>query len=218
MVAKLSHVRPEHLFMLIRGVIWQITHLRFEGLLLLGRGARLRVDRRVRMKGLIKIGHHTLIDLTNTATGQIGPRFSLGDFGIFRASGAPDFTCPRVEVAENVSFGPYCNIGGGFGISISENVIAGPYVSLHPESHGLATDRAIREQPVHGRGIQIGSDCWLSAKVTLLDGTDLASGTVVGAGAVVTGTKTNKNGIYVGVPARFVGFRNESRDTAGLNS
>ena len=136
--------------------------------------------------------------------------FSLGDFSTMRASGSSVFTCPKIDIGANVSFGPYCNIGGGFGLSIGEGVIAGPYVSIHPEEHGLTSDQPIREQPIHGAGISIGRDCWLSAKSTLLDGTNLAAGTVLGAGAIATGCQTKPNGIYVGAPARFLRMREKA--------
>ena len=218
MLTKLRHVRPEHLAMLIRGVIWQILHLRFEGVIFLGRGARLRVDRRVRLIGPIKLGHHAMMDLTNTASGSIGPRFSLGDFSIFRASGAPNFICPHVDVAENVSFGPYCNIGGGFGLLIGAEVIAGPYVSIHPEEHGLDPNLPIRAQSVHGQGIVIDRDCWLSAKTTILDGSHLAAGTVLAAGAMLTGQRTDPMSLYGGVPARLLKSRLATKTPGGIRA
>jgi acetyltransferase-like isoleucine patch superfamily enzyme len=206
---RLSLLRPEHLAMLLRGALWQLLHLRFGLILLKGRGARIWIDRRVRVRGVLKVGDFAKLDLRYCCSGTIGSRFSLGDYSIMRASGNPAFTCNHVIIGENVSFGPYCNIGGGFGLTIADGVIAGPYVSIHPEEHGLDPDRPIRGQPIHGTGIRIGRDCWLSAKSTLLDGTDLADGTVVGAGAVVTGSKTEPDSIYVGAPARLLRFRTE---------
>ncbi|MDV7144371.1 acyltransferase [Tropicimonas sp. TH_r6] len=207
MLAKLRSVRPEHLIMLLRGMIWQVLHFRFGAIVLMDRGAQIRLDRRVRLTGLIKLGRHSRMDLRFTAAGNVGPGFSLGDFSIFRASGSSSFTCPRVEVAENVSFGPYCNIGGGFGLSIGADVIGGPYVSIHPEEHGLDPDVPIRAQPVQGTGIAIERDCWLGAKSTILDGSHLEEGTVLAAGAVLTGTRTERMSLYAGLPAKRVRTR-----------
>ncbi|WP_308910405.1 acyltransferase [Pseudokordiimonas caeni] len=197
-------VRPEHIAMLVRGLIWQVLHLRFDAIILKGRGARIWIDRKVKLQGIVKIGDFAKLDLRYTAKGIIRSGFSLGDYSIFRASGSPAFTCQNVEIDENVTFGPYCNIGGGFGLVIGADVIAGPYVSVHPEEHGLATDRPVREQAIRGRGIRIGNDCWLGAKSTVLDGSDLADGTVLGANTVLAGAQTDANCIYVGIPARFL--------------
>ena len=200
-------LRFELIAMLLRGLLWQLTRLRFDGIVLKGRGARIYLDRRVRLEGIMKVGNYATLDLRHAASGRLGNRFSLGDYCVFRASGSPDFTCPHVEIAERVSFGPYCNIGGGFGLSIGADVIAGPYVSIHPEEHMLAADRPIRNQEIFGQGICIEGNCWLGAKTTILDGSILEFGTVLGAAALVAGAKTRANGIYVGVPARLVRFR-----------
>ena len=206
----MSNIRPEHFVMLLRGLLWQLFRLRFDAIILKGRGARIWVDRRVRLRGIIKVGDFAKLDLRFCSAGAIGPRFSLGDFSVMRASGSPAFTCPHVIIGESVSFGPYCNIGVGFGLTIEDGTIGGPYVSIHPEEHGLELERPIRGQPVHGRGIRIGRNCWLSAKSTLLDGTVLNEGTVLGAGAIVTGSETTPNGIYVGAPARLVRVRGDT--------
>jgi maltose O-acetyltransferase len=51
--------------------------------------------------------------------------------------------------------------------------------------------------------IVIGDGCWLGANVTVLPGVTIGSGCVVGAGSVVT-KDLEADGLYVGVPARFV--------------
>jgi acetyltransferase-like isoleucine patch superfamily enzyme len=203
----IKNVRLEHLFMLLRGLLWQILRLRFGGIILMGRGASIRLDRSVRLKGIVKIGNYATLDLRFTASASVGPGFSLGDFSIFRASGSSKFTCPSVEVGENVSFGPYCNIGGGFGLFIGPNVIAGPYVSVHPEEHKFSDDQLIRNQSIYGKGIRIEDDCWLGSKSTILDGSCVSAGTVLGAGALVAGVQTDPYGVYVGIPARLVRLR-----------
>lgn len=193
--------------MLIRGLIWQLTRLRFEGIILKGRGARIYIDRRVKVQGVIKIGNYATLDLRRTMTGRIGERFSLGDFSIFRACGSNDFTCPCIDIAERVSFGPWCNIGGGFGLKIKKNVIAGPYVSIHPEKHSLLQEIPIRDQPVIGEGIFIDEDCWLGSKATILDGSHLSRGTVVGASSLISNFRTTANTIYAGSPGRAIKVR-----------
>lgn len=212
----LSHMRLDHIAMAARGAFWQLLHLRFGMIVLKGRGAKIWIDRRIRVRGIIKVGDFATLDLRYCRSGKIGPTFSLGNFSIMRASGSPAFTCPNIDIGCNVSFGPYCNVGGGFGLRIADGVIAGPYVSIHPEEHGMSSNRPIRAQRIHGCGISIGRDCWLGAKATLLDGTVLADGTVVGAGTIMTGCQTQPNGIYVGVPARFRRFRDTSESNGAM--
>jgi acetyltransferase-like isoleucine patch superfamily enzyme len=51
--------------------------------------------------------------------------------------------------------------------------------------------------------LDLGSNCWLGARVTLLDGVTVGEHTTLGAGAVVT-ADIPAHSIAVGVPARVV--------------
>ena len=93
------------------------------------------------------------------------------------------------------------------GIAIGDNTIFGNYVSLHSENHNFTQrDMLIRLQGVNRKGIKIGKDCWIGAKATILDGTDLGDGCIVAAGSVVRGTIPPYS-IIGGVPAKIIKMR-----------
>ena len=54
----IKNLQSEHIMMLLRGLLWQLTRLRFDGIILKGRGARIFLDRRVKFEGLIKVGNY----------------------------------------------------------------------------------------------------------------------------------------------------------------
>lgn len=191
--------------MLLRGTLYQFCRLQYRGPLLMGRGARVLGLGKLKLGGVAKVGAHATLDARFCEGVQLGRRFSLGDFSIFRASGSPDFTAGPVTVGDNVTFGPYCNIGGGFGVVIGENCVFGPYVSIHPEGHVFANRSVpIREQGIVGTGIRLGADNWVGAKATVLDGARIGSGCVLGAACVVVAGVYADNGLYVGAPARLL--------------
>lgn len=70
----------------------------------------------------------------------------------------------------------------------------------------LDPDVPIREQGVTRQGIDIGSDCWIGAKVTILDGVSLGRGCVIAAGSVVT-RSFPEHAIIGGVPAKLLKMR-----------
>lgn len=73
-------------------------------------------------------------------------------------------------------------------LEIGDDTIFGNYVSIHPENHNYHnTNIPIRLQGVNGVGVKIGKNCWIGAKVTILDGTIIGDNSVVAAGAVVRG-------------------------------
>lgn len=96
-----------------------------------------------------------------------------------------DETWFGIRIGKNVGIGEFSHIGGAGGVSIGDDTIIGSYFSVHPEEHIYADpQRLIREQGVTHKGIEIGSGCWIGAKVTILDGAKIGNGCVVAAGAL----------------------------------
>lgn len=194
--------------MVLRAALYFLVRLRLPRRVAMDRGARIRGIGNVEFRGWAKIGAFALLDARHCTRMTLGRGFSLGDHSIMRASGSPLFLCPRVSIGDNVTFGPFCNIGGGYGLTVADDNIFGPYVSLHPETHVIDDNaRTIRSQGVTGKGIAIGPDNWFGAKATVLDGSVIGSGNVIAAGAVVTPGQHGSRRILGGVPARELGAR-----------
>jgi acetyltransferase-like isoleucine patch superfamily enzyme len=115
------------------------------------------------------------------------------------------------EIGDHSFIGCNAVMGAGGGIRIGSHVQIGQSVNIHAENH-LFHDAAklISEQGVSYEGVVIEDDVWVGSKVTILDGVTIGRGAVIGAGALV-----NKSvpcmAIAVGVPAKVVGYREESR-------
>lgn len=100
--------------------------------------------------------------------------------------------------------GDGCHVGASGGIAIGADVIAGPFVSFHSQEHRFDDPTTpIRLQGTIERGIVVADDCWIGARVTVLDGTTLGAGCVVAAGAVVRGEFPPRS-LIGGVPARVL--------------
>lgn len=69
--------------------------------------------------------------------------------------------------------------------------------------HRGRTDVPMHDQPLPGRGVEIGPDCWIGAAVTVPDGVRIGRGSVVGAGSVVLDDVPDRS-VIAGVPARLV--------------
>lgn len=194
--------------MVLRGSLYFIVRLRMPRRVAMDRGARILGIRNLQLDGWIKIGAHALLDARFSTKVRLGRNFSLGDFSIMRCSGAATFLCPGMTVGDDVSFGPYCNIGGGYGLTIGANNLFGPYVSIHPETHVVADlTLPIRQQGVVGEGIEIGPDNWFGAKSTVLDGVVVGSQNIVAAGALLTKAVYGSRCVLGGLPARELAKR-----------
>lgn len=141
-----------------------------------------------------KFGSHTSIDRNlwlNCGGGQgdVSGFFEIGDYSYIG--------CNAVIGA------------GGGGIQIGNNVLIGQSVNMHSERHNFDdTDTPIRRQGISYKGIVIEDNVWIGSKATILDGVTIGTGSIIGAGAVVT-KSIPPFSIAMGIPAKVVESRKE---------
>ncbi|MDF2181411.1 acyltransferase [Neptuniibacter sp. CAU 1671] len=155
----------------------------------------------------VEIGMFCQVDCLSKSGLVVGHSSKIGDFSLIRVSGSLSDLGNSIRIGDNVGIGDFAHIGGAGGVFIGDNTITGSYLSIHPENHHFDDSQIpIRLQGVSRKGIRIGCDCWIGAKVTFLDGSVIGDGCVVAAGAVVTGQFGN-NLVLAGVPAKVVRAR-----------
>ncbi len=109
-----------------------------------------------------------------------------------------------IRIGNNVGIGEFSYLGGGGGLEIGSDCIIGQYFSCHPENHNFKNnDQLIRLQGVSRKGIRVGKNCWIGAKVTILDNVKIGNNCVIAAGAVVN-KSFPPNSVVGGVPARIL--------------
>lgn len=169
-----------------------------------GAGSRIYSLSNVKISQGVTIGDNVLLDGLSVDGVHLGRNCSIGSNSIIKASGTLTSIGKGISIGDNVGIGEFAHVGGAGGVVIGDDTIAGPYLSIHPENHLFSQpDVLIREQGVSRKGILVGSNCWIGAKVTLLDGCSIGSNCVVAAGAVVRGSFPD-NVVIGGVPARII--------------
>jgi acetyltransferase-like isoleucine patch superfamily enzyme len=117
----------------------------------------------------------------------------------------------------SISVGEYTNISANCSLLSETEIDLGRYCFLAGHCYLVAggnhsfddISRPIMFQPsVSKGGIRVGDDVWMGAAVIVLDGASIGQGTVVGAGAVVTGPLPEL-AVAVGSPARVVRDRRD---------
>lgn len=111
------------------------------------------------------------------------------------------FRIPNARVGDNVHVGPFCWLNR---VEIGDNVMLGGHITVMSGSHQHGTERLnipMREQPGQARQVSIGHDVWVGNGAIIM--TDVAPGTIVAAGAVVT-REFEPYSILAGVPARQI--------------
>jgi len=116
----------------------------------------------------------------------------------------------NLSVGNNVSIHPMCYIECGIipeGVYIGDDVSMAHGTTVMASSHTYTDiNEKIKNQEVVYKNVQIGDDVWIGAKATVLAGTTVASGCVIGANSVVT-KDTEEKGVYVGAPAKRIKSR-----------
>jgi acetyltransferase-like isoleucine patch superfamily enzyme len=121
-----------------------------------------------------------------------------------------------LDHTHNIRAGPSLAINTGAFISarapltFGSGVLIGPNVVIVSSNHRFdLPDRPISEQGHELAPITIGDDCWIGANSVILAGVNVAEGTIVSAGSVVT-RDTEPYSIVAGSPAERIGSRERS--------
>jgi|TARA_B100000965_G_C19444778_1_gene692542 acetyltransferase-like isoleucine patch superfamily enzyme len=126
--------------------------------------------------------------------------------------GSNSFVHPKVMILnpENLKIGNNSAIGSNSEIfnyeefSIGDNVDIGTQFYINTNNHKIDNPKKhLAYQGTVSKKIEIGSDIWIGARVTVLSGVKISDRTVIGAGAVVT-KETESGNIYAGVPAKKI--------------
>lgn len=183
---------------ILRGV------LKLGKLVSLGHKVKMRSKSKADFGKGVVIGDYSTLDAMGHEGLKVGAGSSIGNFSSIKVSGTLTSLGKGINIGCNVGIGDFAHIGGAGGVIIGNDTIAGPYLSIHPENHVFCdANELIRNQGVTRQGIEIGKNCWIGAKVTVLDGSKVGDGCVIAAGAVVNGIFPDRV-LIGGVPAKIL--------------
>lgn len=119
-----------------------------------------------------------------------------------------------MQFPEHISIGKGSYINGGHifasenaTITIGDNCLISYNVHIRTDMHNYESKQhLINSQGRREKSIIIGNDVWIGYGAQILSGITIADGCVIAAGAVVT-KDTVKYGVYAGIPARLIKYR-----------
>ncbi|AYN03535.1 DapH/DapD/GlmU-related protein [Flavobacterium sp. 140616W15] len=106
----------------------------------------------------------------------------------------------HITIGKNVFINFDCTFLALGGITIEDDVLIGPKVSLITENHPLHPEE---RKGLTAKPILIKKNAWIGANATILSGVTIGENAVVAAGAVVS-KDVSDNTIVGGIPAKFI--------------
>ncbi len=177
---------------------------KFPNWLFLGKGVRFFNVANMRFGKFVQLEDHVYLNALGVEPLELGNNVKIGAYSRLIISTSFNDVGSYIKIGDNVGLGEFAYLGGAGGLEIGKDCIIGQYLSCHPENHQFSDrNQLIRLQGVTRQGIKIGENCWIGAKVTILDGVTIGPNCVIAAGAVVT-KNMPANSVIGGVPARVI--------------
>ncbi|WP_225419697.1 acyltransferase [Lapidilactobacillus wuchangensis] len=196
------------IYMLLRGLRYAFR-LKKRGKLFIDSHSKIISPRKLSFNGVATLEKYTLIDARVKKEIAIGKNFTLGRNSVIEGLGVISRLGLGLTIGDNVGVSANSLISIRGKVEIGNDVIIGPYFSLHPENHIFQNIHvATRLQGEERKGIKIGNNVWIGARVTILDGVNIGNNVILAAGAVVNKDVPN-NCIAGGVPAHVIKDRLE---------
>ena len=184
--------------MLVRGYIY------FGKKVYIGKNCKIRNRHNIELGVNTTIENNIFIDGYAREKVQLGNNCKIGEYSFISCTSHFSKYGKALKMGNNSATGRFTEFGSAGGIEIGDDVIMGSYVSFHSENHNFSDrSKPIRLQGVTSKGIKIGNDVWVGAKVTFLDGCEVGNHCVVAAGAVVNGKFPDRS-LIGGVPAKVI--------------
>jgi acetyltransferase-like isoleucine patch superfamily enzyme len=175
--------------------------------MMLGKGVSFFNSSKIKWGKFLRLGNQVYVSALSKNGIHFGDNVSIGAFSRVIVCTSLNDIGDKIVIGSNVGIGEFAYLGGAGGLKIGDECIVGQYLSCHPENHNYEkTSIAIRHQGVSRKGIDIGKNCWIGSKVTILDGVKIGAGSIIAAGSIVT-KSFNENSIIGGVPAKLLKTR-----------
>jgi acetyltransferase-like isoleucine patch superfamily enzyme len=109
-----------------------------------------------------------------------------------------------LRIGDKVVFGTNNTVISYLDVDFGDGCLVADWVYIADFDHRYeALDVPIRKQGIVTSRVRVGPDCWIGEKATILRGTNIGEGSVIGAHALVRGTIPPRS-VAVGIPARVV--------------
>ena len=194
---------PGALGIVLRGKLYPLLFPHIGKGVIFGRRLTLRHIHKIRLGDKVILDDFAVIDAKGMANRGIefGDGVYIGRNSIVYCKGGDMVLEERVNLSANCTLfsSNSLHIGAGTMIGAYTYILSGGEYDHHAEIPFADQDGMETKGPC-----RIGKNCWLGARVTVLDGVEVGDNSVMAAGAVVTRSFPEKS-VLGGIPAKSIG-------------
>ena len=163
-------------------------------------GAHFEYPERIRIGNQCRISRHALLRAnTETETAiRLGRGVNVKENALINTNQG------QVLIGDDCWLGPYSLIYGNGGVVIGNHVMIASHCVINTVSHHAdRLDVAMSKQGIYTDPVTIEDDVWIGIGAVILQGVRIGTGSIVGAGAVVT-RDVEPGTVVAGTPARVI--------------
>jgi acetyltransferase-like isoleucine patch superfamily enzyme len=200
-VADLGYLARKSIAPLLRGAVWQIWHGRIPNGLMLGRSVTIIRSRRLTLGRGVAICDFAYIECDAVEGVTILAGATLREGAWLQCRAGLGLRAQSIRIGAGAYIGPRAVIGAGGQVIIGAGSQIGPNFTLVAESHLPDAGGYYTSGRTERRGVFVGENVWIGACVTMLDGSEVGDGSVIGASALVNGV-IPAGVVAYGIPAK----------------
>ena len=191
----------------LRGLLLRPFLKESKGLIFLGKRVKIRSKNRIILGKSIIIGDYVEINALSKNGVTIGNNVSIHKNTIIECTGVLRNIGEGLFIGNNVGIAQNCFIQVRGQVTIGNNVIFGPGVSVFSENHVFDNpELPVSVQGETRKGVTIEEGVWIGARGIILDGVTIGKNSVVAAGSLVNKDVPSYS-VIGGVPAKVLKFR-----------
>lgn len=142
---------------------------------------KLLYGKRLRWTGLPRFDDSASIRVRKNSKITLSDRSYFDKGTLLRVTENAEFS-----MGKNSGFNSYCVITCREKITIGDNTMFGPFVTIHDHDHVYRTKECMKTSGYVSAPITIGNNVWIGGNVVILKGVTIGDGAVIAAGAIVT--------------------------------
>ena len=166
-------------------------------------GAHIEYPARVRLGSDCQISRNALL----RGNSECETAITIGNAVSIKENVLINSNKGNIDIGNDCWVGPYSLIYGNGDVAIGNHVMIASHCAINTVSHHAdRLDIPMNKQDIYTAPVTIEDDVWIGIGAVILQGVRIGTGSIVGAGAVVT-RDVEAGTVVAGVPARVIRHR-----------